>query len=268
MSQETQNDIAKATVTYEMAGMNSVEVVRGLEYSPGEDPPLEMDLYLPPADQRATPCPVVVLVAGFPDPGYEAALGCRFKETGSTVSWARLLAASGLAAIAYSNREPAAHLDRLLAHLRASGGNLGVDADRIGLWASSANAPTALSVLMRPATVACAALCYPYTLDLEGSSHVANAAAQWRFATPCAGRDIEELSTDVPIFLARAGGDEMLGLNAALDQLATAALGADLPLTLVNLPGAPHAFDLHENSKRVDDIVRGILTFFGSHLRR
>jgi hypothetical protein len=38
-------------------------------------------------------------------------LGCRFKEMAMSVSWGQLIAASGMIAIAYTNREPAADLN-------------------------------------------------------------------------------------------------------------------------------------------------------------
>jgi hypothetical protein len=49
---------------------------------------------------------VVVIVEGYPDPGLKAVFGCRFKEMGSTTSWARLIAASGMVAVAYTNERP------------------------------------------------------------------------------------------------------------------------------------------------------------------
>jgi len=62
-----------------------------------------------------------------------------------------LVAASGLAAITYANREPVADLDALLDHLAATGSALGVDAARCALWATSGHAPLALSRLPRAA---------------------------------------------------------------------------------------------------------------------
>ena len=66
-----------------------------------------MDMYYPPDSKSGARIPAVVVVAGFPDVGYEAKVGCKFKEMGSSISWGQLMAASGLVAITYTNREPA-----------------------------------------------------------------------------------------------------------------------------------------------------------------
>ena len=61
------------------------------------------------------------------------------------------MAASGLVAIAYTNREPAADLHTLLDYVRQNSESLGIDETRIGLWSSSGNVPLALSVLIHEA---------------------------------------------------------------------------------------------------------------------
>ncbi|HVK68753.1 MAG TPA: hypothetical protein VM694_30050 [Polyangium sp.] len=185
----------------------------------------------------------------------------------SYVSWARLVAASGMIAVTYANREPA-DVALVMRHLRAHGATLGIDPDRIAVWASSGNVPNALSLLLRGAEVrvACAVLAYGYTLDLDGATHVADAAKQHYFATPAAGQSIEDFRADAPLFLVRAGRDEMAGLNDSLDRFAAAALARNLPITLTNLPTAPHAFDIVEDKEDSREIIRQMLGFFRFHL--
>jgi acetyl esterase/lipase len=187
---------------------------------------------------------------------------------GSSVSWARLIAASGLAAITYSNRNPVDDIHTLLGYVRENGASLGVDEGRIGIWASSGNVPLALSLVMQDAKAppTCAALCYGYLLDLEDSTGVADAAKTFGFANPCAGKRLEHLRRDIPLFLARAGGDQMPRLNETLDRFVIEALGCDLPLTLVNLPSAPHAFDLFHDTTASRETIRQILAFLRFHL--
>jgi len=264
MSQEIRPDeIAKKRVVYPMPGADAVPVRRDVEYGVTDAAPLTMDLYSPPGSQGGAPIPAVVVVAGYPDPGFQARLGCKFKEMGSSISWAELLAASGLVAITYTNREPAADLGTLLQYLRRNAASLGIDGDRIGVWASSGNVPLALSVLMREAreSLKCAVLCYGYMLDLEGSVAVAEAARAFGFVNPCAGKSVEDLPRDLPLFLARAGQDQCPHLNETLDRFVAKALACNLPLTLVNHPEAPHAFDLFHDSETSREIIREILAF-------
>jgi hypothetical protein len=276
MSDEAQRlAIAAKRVIYELPGAVDVVTTKDLPYGTSADGPLSMDVYHPPArGAGARPAagpatlPAVVIVAGYPDRGFQTMLGCRFKEMGSSVSWAQLIAASGLVAITYANRDPAADLVALLELLRRDAGELGIDATRMGLWASSGNVPLALSALMDPAHGAfrCAALCYGLTLDLDGSTAVAEAARAYGFANPAAGRSIDDLPTGVPTFLARAGQDQFAGLNAAMDGFVAHALRRNLPITVINHPSGPHAFDLFDDSETSREIVRQVLRFLQLNL--
>ena len=267
-SKVERNDITKAAVVYRIPGMEAVRLHRDVEYSETEDGALTMDLYLPPDCRPESPTPGVVMVSGYPDPGHEAALGCKFKETSWCVSWARLIAVSGLAAITYTNRDPVADLEALLAGVQRHAGSLGIDAERMGLLACSGNVPMALSLLMEgaPHVFRCAALCYGFKLDVRGSNRVAEAAARFRFVNPCTGRSVDDLHQGLPLFVARAGRDEMPGLNETLDSFVGEALGRNLPLTLVNLPEAPHAFDLLDDRAASRETIQRILEFQRLHL--
>lgn len=227
-----------------------------------------MDLYYPPDAGDATLMPSVVIVAGFPDSGFEARLGCKFKEMGSSVSWAQLMAASGLVAITYTNLEPAADIQSLLEYVRRNGPTLGIDGDRLGLWASSGNAPLALSLLMQEGHqyLKCAVMCYGFMLDPEGPGIVAEAARTWGFVNPCAGKSFDELARAVPLFIARAGEDQIPRLNETIDRFLHEALIRNLPITLVNHPYAPHAFDLFDDGETSREIIKQILAFAQFHL--
>ena len=182
-------------------------------------------------------------------------------------SWARLIAASGLVGITYANTDPG-DVYNVLNYIQQNAASLGIDGNRMGVWACSGHGPNALSVLMEHGRdgLACAVLAYPYTLDLGGSMRVASAAKQFGFVTPAAGKSLDDLPHDLPLFVARAGRDQMPGLNDALDQFAAAALAINLPLTLVNHATGPHAFDLFDDTRSSHEIVKQMLAFFRFHL--
>jgi hypothetical protein len=144
-----------------------------------------MDLYYPPDSKAGARTPAVIFVTGFSDLGAEKMLGSRFKDMGSFVSWAQLVAASGLVGITYANREPG-DVHEVLHHVQQNAALLGIDGNRIGVWACSGHGPNALSVLMEHGRdgLRCAVLAYAYTLDLDGSTRIADAAKQFRFVTP------------------------------------------------------------------------------------
>jgi hypothetical protein len=263
MSRSEEKHVSKKTVVYEIPGADAVTVRRDEPYRSTDAGDLTFDLYSPPDARRGMKLPAVVLVAGYPDPGVERAFGCRFKEMGSSVSWGRLIASSGLAVITYTNREPSADILELLPFVRQNAESLGIDESRIGLWASSGNVPLALGVLLgeEAKAVKCAVLCYGYTLDVGGSTVVAEAARQWGFANPGAGKSVEDLPPGVPLFVARAGRDAFPHLNETLDRFLAEALRCNLPLTFVNHPEGPHAFDLLHDSETTREVIRQILTF-------
>lgn len=269
MSRDTRQDhISKKTVVYRLPGMDGVRVRHDVEYRATGAGALTMDIYYPPDFKSGARTPAVVFVAGFPDPGFEASVGCKFKEMGSSVSWGRLTAASGLVAVTYTNREPATDIHALLEYVRRNAAPLGIDGHRLGVWASSGNVPLALSVLMREGgdRLKCAVLCYGYTLDLEGETGVAGAAREWGFANPCAGKSLDDLPRDTPLFVVKAGQDEMPRLNAALDRFLCGALTRNLPVTFTNHHAAPHAFDLLRDDETSREVVRQILAFMRFHL--
>src|SRR6185369_9601281 len=91
-------------------------------------------------------------------------------------------------------------------------------------------------------------------------------AATYKFANPTAGKTVADLPKHVPLFVARAGQDQIPHLNETLDRFVLAALGHNLPLTLANHPEGPHAFDLFDDSDATREIVKQILAFMRRHL--
>lgn len=271
MSQENhQVDITRRAVVYTLPGVDAVSVRVDLEYRVTAEAALAMDIYYPPGVGIGSRIPAVIFVSGYPDPGVQARLGCKQKEMQSYISWARLAAASGLAGITYTNREPDPDGRALLDFIGLSAAGLGIDETSIALWACSGNVPMALSLLMRerPDRFKCAVLCYGFMLDLDGSTFVAQAAAEWGFANPCAAKSIDDLPGGLPLLVARAGRDEFPHLNESLDRFVAAALRRNLPITLVNHAAGPHAFDLMHDSEDSREIIRHILGFMRYHLLR
>ena len=249
-------------VVLRVPGTRTVDVTRDRPWG-GAD--RLFDLYRPP-DARG-PLPAVVLVTGFADPGFRAVAGCAFKDTAPFSSWARLLAASGLAVVTYSNEEPATDAPAVLAYLRDNATDLGIDPGRFGLWACSGHAPTALAVLCRTPQppIRCAALCCGYTLDLEGSTEVADQGRQFKFAVPDVTAD--QIPADVPLIIARAGADATPGVNASIDRFARYAETRPLDVEIAEHPTGPHAFDVLEDSDTSRAVIRRVVDFLRDHLR-
>ena len=266
MSEDNRHEMAKKRVVLRIDGTEDVVVRRDLPY--GERAGATFRLYTPGGPEPGEPRPAVVFASGYPDPGLQAMVGCRLQDMQGYVDWARLVAASGMAAVTYANEEPVRDLGLVLSHLREHAGALGIDASRLGLWAASGNVPAALRAMMADGAVPirCAALLYGYTLDLDGADEVAKAQAQFQFANPSAGRDIEDVRPGVELMLVRAGADAMPGINASIDRFAAAWVARDRPLVLCNHARAPHAFDLEDDREESRRVIRDVMAFLAARL--
>jgi hypothetical protein len=222
----SRHEVTTRRVLYAIPGMDAV-VVHDDEFIGADGQVLPLRIY-EASQPISDPPPVVVIVAGYPDPGFTAKLGCRFMEMAWTISMAQLIAASGMTAITHSNRDPQADAVALMTSLQGS---------RIGIWATSGHCPVAFHAL-----------------------RYADCAV---FSNPIVG----EIAAGKPMFLIRSGKAETPGLNAALDALLARGLSENAPITLVNVPDAPHSFDLFHPGPETGRILQQGLDFLKAHLR-
>ena len=233
------HEVTLRRVLYEIPGMQSIEP-RTSEFLGADGKPLPLAVY-PPVNPPPGPSPVVILLEGYPDPGFEQRVGCRFMDMEWTISMAQLIAASGLAAITHSNRDPLTDAVALIRHVTTRGAEIGVDGTRIALWATSGHAPVAVQMLSR---VACAVLSNPFL-----PPEFAKLGPRQR-----------------PMFIVRSGKDETAGLNPALDAFIHAAIDANEPVTIANLPEAPHSYDLFYDTPMTRHVLQQGLRFLRVYL--
>jgi len=261
------SDFTKQRVVLELPGMDRVRVRRDLEFADRDGTALPMDVYLP-GETAAGPLPAVLIVSGYPGPGFAQVMGCPFKELGAYVSWAELIASSGMVCVTYENVDPTADAGSALDFLRDHAEELGIDAARLGIFACSGNGNVALSLLTDPTrALACGVFCYPYLMDVDGASAVAAAAAQFRFAFATRDTSVDDL-TATPFLIVRAGRDEMRGLNESVDRLVAATLARNLPVSLTNYAEGAHAFDLTDDSADSRRTIATTLAYLREQLLR
>jgi acetyl esterase/lipase len=270
MNEELPHDhVTKKPLVYRIPGMEAARIRRDVEYRTADAGPLTMDLYYPADSPAGALLPAVVFVHGFSDAGIgmPKVLGWpKLKQWAMCKSWGELAAASGIVAIAYTNREPATDLIELLQHVRQNAAVLGIDESRIGLCAWSGHAPLALFALMQERYLKCAILSCGYLLDLDGSTGVAETAKQFGFVNPAAGKSVDDLAADLPLFIVRASQEQFPVLNEMLDRFVTKALVRNLPVTLVNHQG-PHGFEVMQDSESSRETIKQMLAFLRFHLR-
>jgi len=235
------HEMARKRVLYDLPGTAQVDVRRGIPYAATDAGELTFDVYRP--SHPVGLLPVVVFVTGVSDIGAREQLGCRINEMEAYISWGRLVAASGMAAVTYTtDADPAANGLALLSYLRSAGGALGLDTNRLGMWAGSGNVLKALDLVHHERTsIRSAVFCYGLMRPLD-------------------------LPAEVPLLVVRAGRDETPGFNESIDLFVAAALQRNLALTLINHSSGRHAFDLQDDSAATRAVVAEILRFLATHL--
>jgi tetratricopeptide (TPR) repeat protein len=226
----SQLDITTYGVVLQEPAMARASVRRGLRA--GE---VLFEVTTPHVPRAGERFPAVVFVNG---------VGADFRAWKIYTDWARLVAARGMAGVVYqgSPTDPAASLEALIAHLRALGAELGIEGERLALWACSANVTTALPYLMGtpPSAVRGAVLYY-------GSTRV-----------PAIRRDL-------PVFYLLAERDGA-PLNEGIRTLWTEAAKIAAPWTMVVASGMPHAFDALVETRTARDLVERTLEFLSRTL--
>jgi fermentation-respiration switch protein FrsA (DUF1100 family) len=219
------HEVATRRLLYEIPGMDSVRV-REDAFRGADGQPLPAKIYEPISP--IADC-AVAIVAGLPDAGFEQHVGCKFMEMEWAIGMARLIAASGMAAVTHSNREAQPDAIALMKHL-------GSHHRKVGIWSTSGHGPVALTAASH---AACAVLNNPITKDF---------------------------CPDTPLFIIRAGRDETAGLNVALDAFVAKAVADNKPLTFVNYPDAPHSYELSIDTAETRRVLQQGLDFLRSHL--
>ena len=238
-----EHDVTAQEVVVRVPGMDRVTVRKDLPYENTESGALRLDVYLPPELERGALRPAVVFVNGVGDQP-----DSRLKDWNAYRSWGRLVAASGWIGVTFEARGPAdksrPDIRELFLYLRTKGKELGIDANRLAAWVCSGNVISGLPFLMD---------------DADADSGIRAAVVYYGSGDPA------RLRRDLPVYFVRAGRDNR-GLNEKIDRLFARAVAEGAPWTLVNAPGAHHAFDVLDETDESRRIVRDTLAFLAERL--
>jgi acetyl esterase/lipase len=149
--------------------------------------------------------------------------------------------------------------------------DLGIDAQRLGLWMASGGTPVGLSLLLRNAYafVRCAAAFYGRLnlAPVRARIPVSVSDEMLRAYSPVSYlRQTDQPRAIPPLLIARAGRDSLPGVNKSIDEFVTEALARNLTFELHNHPEGEHGFDILNADERSRQIVRRTLEFFREHL--
>jgi len=256
-------------VVYRVPGMDRVKVVQNLKYTRTDDPNVLMDIYLPPDIAPTQKRPVVIFIHGGVKTEYTP------KDWGIYTTWGRLIAASGFVGVTFTHRleypnksleNAAQDVRAAIDYTRINAGKYNVDKDRICLIAFSAGGPL-LSLAMRGETpfVRCLVGFYAF-MDIQQSDYRKTETVE----TLKAFSPITYLQNDAnkipPMFIARAGHDEVPTMDDSIDRFVKEALARNIPLTFANHPQGVHGFDNQNDDERSREIIRNAIAFMQIHL--
>src|SRR6266404_4405422 len=273
--------LAGKRIVYRVPGMEVVRVKRNLIYKRVAGRELQMDIYSPTVVRQRLPA--VLFIHGGRIP---ANLLTTPKDWTVYVSFGQLVAASGFVGVTFNHRfysweslvDSQTDVMDAIKYVREHAAELGVDPERIVLWAISAGGIFLSQPLRDRPSFLSSIVAYYAELDLQNE----------RASVPASVRDetLRDLSPVYwlekvaqgqqkdpqgqlptsppmsmsppmfpPMFIARAGLDDA-DLNAGLDHFVQVALKNNVSLELFNHTTGHHAFDIEDNNDRSREILK------------
>jgi len=269
--QKTFEEKVNTPVVMTLPRMDEVRVIADQSYASAKDPQLLMDSYLPPGLKPGERRPVVMFVHG------GTGSGTHPKDWGIYRSWGRLAAASGFIAVTFTHRlgypkpmlgEAGQDVGDAIDYLRANAARLQADPDRICLAAYSAGGPMlTLGLDKKRPYVRCLIAFYAF-LDIQQSNlHRDNEPAERVRAYSMIEHLGEPRTKAIPMFIARAGRDEIPTMNDSIDRFIARAIRENANVVVWNHPDGVHGFDNQNDDARSREIIAAALAFMKAHLR-
>jgi dienelactone hydrolase len=253
------NPTPGGVLVLQLPGMHRAKVRRGVVYR--RAPALRLDVYRPRAARGRLPA---VLLGGPPGFG---------RDSAQKIGWAQLIAASGLAAVAFdirsdnhlaTPRAPSADVAAAIAYVRAHAARLRIDRSRLcTLGFSLGTAPWHLWATMHdPKPWLRCNVVYYGPLDFETIDPTLErefSALTYLRANP-AGIP--------PMLIVEAGRDQNAGINDSIDRFEAAAREQHADVRVVTNAKGQHGFDVGPRTRRSKAIVRETLRYLRTRLAR
>jgi acetyl esterase/lipase len=264
-------EIAPPRIVYAVPGMEQVRVRKDLTYRRVAGVELKMDAYAPPHLRAGARLPAVVFIHGGRVPPN---LLTKPKEWGVFVSYGQLAAVSGFVGITFNHRfysweswaDSQSDVEAAVTYVRDNADSLGVDKDRIILWAFSAGG-LFLSRALRdaPSYIRCL-VSYYAILDLQPLRK--EIPATITDETLSEFSPLHHLSRQskaiAPIFIARAGLDDKV-INSGADRFIQEAVSKNVTMDFSNHAAGQHGFDVLDNNERSREIIKRTIEFIKTH---
>ena len=226
-------------VVLEHPGMKDVTVKEDILYLKDEKGSLHIDVYLPSGMAANERRPAIIFLNGIGENAGQP----KVKSWGIYKEWPRLMAAHGFVGISMESDRARVHesFQGLFKFLQERGSVHHVDADRLGVYAASANVTQSAIYLMK-----------------EEAFEGIKAAVLYYGGTP--GGPYRK---DLPVLFVIAEGDvSRTGYTSLWNEV----LKNNAPWTIRMATGLPHAFDAFEDTDESRKVVKETISFWKNQL--
>ena len=257
---------AEKRIVFEIPEMENVICFNDIVYHDHNGLSLTADIYSPPDLEKTDKVPIVLIVNGYRDSYILKTQERKHMDFGVYVSWAKLIAASGMIAVTYDTEFSHSEVDSLLVFLFENVNKYNLDMNRFALFAASANTLAAQSLMEKEELdIKCAVLNYGIFLtpDKKHYDSIDTLSKQMQFYW----KGLREISKipEIPIFVSKPGRDHPI-ITTTTDYFINQAILVNAPVTYYCYPEGLHNFDFLDNSNVSKGIIKHEILFMKSHL--
>jgi dienelactone hydrolase len=260
-------ELPQRRIVYQIPEMKDVVCHNGEIYYSANSMDLEADIYMPPGLSRGSKLPVVILTNNYPDVAWEKLSFPVHKDWQMIISWAELIAASGMVAVTYQTKYSPSDADSLISYLSRNAAKFNIDINKIAVFGASANALAAQSLMQNDKyNIRCVVFYYgplltPDQKYFEEFNSRSNSMG-WYFSDL---KQVDEIPSDIQILIVRAGKDNSF-IHKTTDHFLNEAIKANAKITFINYPEGQHDFDILDDTEDSRIIIRQTVDFLTTHL--
>lgn len=259
-------ELNQRRIVYQIPEMEDVVCHKGeIYYSDSMD--LEADIYTPPGLSRGSKLPVVILTNNYPDVVWDRKSGVRHKDWQMIISWAELIAASGMVAVTYQTKYSPIEAESLIRYLSINADKFNIDINRIALFGCSANTLAAQSIMQNDEfNIRCAIFYYGLLLtpDEKYYAEIDTMSSYGFYFSDL--RKVSTIPESIPLLVARAGKDQYPIIMNTTDHFVAEAIRSNAQLSFINYPEGQHDFDILDDTENSRLIIRQTVDFLTENL--
>jgi len=261
-------ELPQRRIVYQIPEMENVVCHKGEIYYSVDSMDLEADIYTPPGLSRGSKLPVVILTNNYPDVAWKKRSGVVHKDWQMIISWAELIAASGMVAVTYQTKYSPSEADSLISYLSRNADKFNIDINRISLFGCSANALAAQSLMQNDNyNIRCVVLYYGALLtpDQKYFEELNSVTNEYGFYLSDL-KQVDNIPCDIPILVTRAGKDKYPLILMTIDHFLNEAVKSNAKITFINYPEGQHDFDVLDDTKTSKSIIIQTIDFLITNL--